>query len=164
MCAVYVFIHGLKVFCNYDAKHNGKCYDKNTISYDFHISLWNEDMCSSFHEIFHLDFLKIYMASWRLMILWGSWQWLSCCTGIILGHCPPFRCFYLSDVMEVGSALHLISLVVIILTEFLLLFIFIVAPRTISGLVQCQVGVILAWYLKVLTSIPVIATNIKDEK
>jgi len=66
--------------------------------------------------------------------------------------------------MEVGSALHLISLVVIILIDFVLLFIFIVAPRTISRLVQCQVGVIPAWYLKVLTSIPVIATNIKNEK
>jgi len=36
---VYVFIHGLNVFCNYDAIHNGECYDKNTITYDFHISL-----------------------------------------------------------------------------------------------------------------------------
>lgn len=40
MCAVYVFIHGLnKVYCNYDAIHNGKFHDKNSTSFGFPVSL-----------------------------------------------------------------------------------------------------------------------------
>ena len=125
---------------------------------------WRHVRCSSFHEIFYLDFLKIYMASWRLMIFWGLWL-VELLYWYYIGTLSTFQdVFTWAMLWEVGSALHLISLVVIILTDFLLLSSVSVAPWTISGLVQCQVGVILAWYLKVLTSTPVIATNIKNEK
>jgi hypothetical protein len=52
--------------------------------------------------------------------------------------------------MEVGSALHLISLVVIILTDFLLLLFLMLHQEQFPGLVQGQVDVILACYLRSL--------------
>lgn len=58
--------------------------------FSYFIMKWRHVMCSSFQDIFHLDFFKIYMASWRLMIFWGLWQWLSC-IDIILGHWPSFK-------------------------------------------------------------------------
>lgn len=84
---------------------------------------------------------------------------------MILGHCPPFKIFLLEQCY--GSWLCSSSDIIGCYNtdRFLItFFFFIVALRTISGLVQCKVGVILAWYLKVLTSIPIIAINIKNEK
>jgi hypothetical protein len=59
------------------------------------VFLYHYDMktCSYFHEIFPLDFLKIYMMSWRLTIVWSLWLWLICCTDIILGQCQSCMMF-----------------------------------------------------------------------